>query len=231
MKIITYNLAKGRGRKQPILEEAVHCVADRNPDLLLCQEVFHGVEDAVQQSHFITAAIGHAHVFGPNAFYQRGCHGNATFARMPVSRHVNLDLTESFFEKRGILCTLFEGESGPFEVLNTHFSLTGRQRSRQWFKLLQALPADPELPVLACGDFNDWSGSLDRHVQQTGVLTNALWSLPRRSRRSFPAPRPMLSLDRIYYRGFRLCSVRVLTGPPWNRLSDHLPVEAELEPV
>jgi endonuclease/exonuclease/phosphatase family metal-dependent hydrolase len=229
MKVITYNLAKGRNGRGSILEEAIHRIADRNPDLLLCQEVFHGVEAELDQSRFITQVIGCEHVFAPNAFRRRGCHGNATFARMAMARHVNIDLTESFFEKRGMLCTLLEGEHGPFEVLNTHFSLTGRQRRRQWFKLAQALPDDPDMPVLACGDFNDWSGALDRRVKRSGVLQNALWSLPRHARRSFPARRPVFGLDRIYFRGFRLASVQVLSGEPWDRLSDHLPVEAQLE--
>ncbi len=230
MRIITYNLHKGVGAgRTNILEEAVHAAADRQPDLLLCQEVYHGVQDVVHQSRFITEVIGHPHVFAPNAFYARGCHGNATFADMPVARHANINVTESFFEKRGILHTLLEGERGRFDVLNVHFSLTGRQRRRQWFKLLQALPEDPDLPVLACGDFNDWAGSLDRRARRTGVLTNALWHLPARKRPTFPSRHPVLAMDRIYYRGFRLLDARVLDGAPWNSLSDHLPVEAELE--
>ncbi|MCA8957350.1 MAG: endonuclease/exonuclease/phosphatase family protein [Planctomycetes bacterium] len=234
VRVITYNLHKGvrsRGLRavETILHDAVHAIAERNPDVLLCQEVYHGIDADLQQCHFITGVLGHQHVFGPNAFYRSGCHGNATFARMPVARHHNRDVSESFFERRGILHATLRDGDGEIETLNTHFSLTGRQRRRQWFKLIEALPTDPSRPVLACGDFNDWSGSLDRQARRTGLLHNALWDLPPGERRSFPAHRPLLALDRVYFRGFRLTSVAVLRGDPWRRLSDHLPVEVELE--
>ena len=230
MKIITYNLHKGRGRgRRSILEEAVHAIAGRKPDLLLCQEVFHSAEDQVHQAPFITEILGHGHVFGPNSFYRAGCHGNATFARLPVDEHVNVDVSESFFEKRGILHARLDDGGRPLEVLNVHFSLTGRQRRRQWSRLLECLPGDASVPVVACGDFNDWAGGLDLRARRSGVLRNALWDLPVRQRRTFPARRPLFPLDRVYVRGFRAVEVRVLTGEPWSGLSDHLPVEVVLE--
>jgi endonuclease/exonuclease/phosphatase family metal-dependent hydrolase len=227
VRVITYNLHKGRDGKRSILEDAVHAAAALEPDLLLCQEVFHGVAEAVHQAHFITEVIGHDHVFGPNAFYRHGCHGNATFARLAIAEHRNVDVTESYFERRGILHTrLGSGEHG-IEVLNVHLSLTGPQRRRQWHKLVECLPQDPQVPVLVAGDFNDWSGALDRRARASRALENALWRLPRGDRATFPARRPLLAMDRIYFRGLLLEEVRVLAGKPWNALSDHLPVIAE----
>jgi endonuclease/exonuclease/phosphatase family metal-dependent hydrolase len=230
VKVITYNLHKGVGRRrQRILEEAVQALFDRKPDVLVCQEVFHGAAEAIHQCHFITEVIGHEHVFAPNVFYPDGCHGNATFARMPVARHVNVDISESVFERRGLLRTWLQAEHGAVEVLNVHFSLTGGQRRRQWSRVVQELPEDPTTPVLVCGDFNDWSGAVDRRAAGSGLLRNALWALDRVERRTFPAHRPIFPLDRIYYRGIVLREVRVLCGPPWSELSDHLPVEAVFE--
>lgn len=236
MRLITYNLHKGRGygrrRRQDILIEAMQATAELRPDLLLCQEVFHGKDHSLPQSGFITAQIGHPHVFAANAFYERGCHGNATFARFPVAAQRNVDVTESFLEKRGILHTTLVGEGGrPFDVLNTHFSLTGRQRRRQWFKLQQCLPEDRALPVIVAGDLNDWGGGLDRRARRSGVLRNALWSLPRAARMTFPARAPFFAMDRVYTRGFEVREARVLRGAPWSGLSDHLPILVDLEPV
>lgn len=214
-----------------MLHRAAEAVAERDPDLFLCQEVFHGIEEDLRQCHYLTAVIGHDHAFGPNAFYSKGCHGNATFARMPIVRHKNVDVTRSALEKRGILMVRMESEQGPFEVLNLHFSLTGRQRRWQWRQLMDQLPENPDTPVLVAGDFNDWNGQLDRRARSAGLLRNALWTLPGTERRTFPARRPLFSLDRIYFRGLRLVSVEVLDGEPWRELSDHLPVEAVFEPI
>ncbi len=116
-------------------------------------------------------------------------------------------------------------------ILKLHFSLTAHQRRRQWRKLTDAMPDDPSMPVLACGDFDDWAGNLDRKVRRTEQLENVMWKLPKTERRSFPSNRPRFALDRIYQQGFRVHEVRVLRGAPWDGLSDHLPVEAILEPL
>ncbi len=47
--------------------------------------------------------------------------------------------------------------------------------------------------------------------------------------RTFPAIFPWLRLDRIYQRGFSVRQASVLHGRPWTRLSDHVPLLAELE--
>lgn len=46
--------------------------------------------------------------------------------------------------------------------------------------------------------------------------------------RTFPAAFPLLRLDRVYVRGLRIASARVLSGPTWRKLSDHAPIVAEL---
>jgi endonuclease/exonuclease/phosphatase family metal-dependent hydrolase len=40
---------------------------------------------------------------------------------------------------------------------------------------------------------------------------------------------PLLRLDRIYVRGFRVNASKVHKGKPWSMLSDHLAVSAELD--
>jgi endonuclease/exonuclease/phosphatase family metal-dependent hydrolase len=226
VKVITYNLHKGLGRrKRHIVHELAHALAERQPDLLLCQEVFHSFEDEIKQCHFLTSVVGHPHVFAPNAFRNVGCHGNATFANLRIDRHENIDVSDWFLQKRGILRVWLERRRQPLEVLNVHFSLTGGRRRRQWQRLLESLPPDPGVPVIACGDFNDWRGVLDRSARRSQMLHNALWSLPWTRRRTYPSHRPWLALDRVYFRGLRVVEARVLTGPPWSELSDHLPVE------
>ena len=68
-------------------------------------------------------------------------------------------------------------------------------------------------------------GVLERRLGMTEV------SLARfgKAARTFPAMMPMLQLDRIYVRGFKVVASQVHRGKPWSRLSDHLAVSAELE--
>ncbi len=46
--------------------------------------------------------------------------------------------------------------------------------------------------------------------------------------RTFPAAFPLLRLDRVYVRGFKIAAAQVLSGPTWRKLSDHAPIVAEL---
>ena len=46
--------------------------------------------------------------------------------------------------------------------------------------------------------------------------------------RTYPAGFPLLRLDRVYVRGFKIASAQVLSGPAWRKLSDHAPILTEL---
>jgi endonuclease/exonuclease/phosphatase family metal-dependent hydrolase len=45
---------------------------------------------------------------------------------------------------------------------------------------------------------------------------------------TFPSRLPFFSMDRIYIRGLHCLSMQVPKGPSWARMSDHLPLVAEL---
>ncbi|NOQ90769.1 MAG: EEP domain-containing protein, partial [Gammaproteobacteria bacterium] len=47
--------------------------------------------------------------------------------------------------------------------------------------------------------------------------------------RTFPAVFPVLSMDRIYYRGLDVVHCQRLHDQPWDRLSDHTPLLAEFK--
>ena len=49
-----------------------------------------------------------------------------------------------------------------------------------------------------------------------------------RAARTFPVRLPLLRLDRVYVRNLQAGRPQVLTGPPWSRLSDHAPLQLEL---
>jgi endonuclease/exonuclease/phosphatase family metal-dependent hydrolase len=47
--------------------------------------------------------------------------------------------------------------------------------------------------------------------------------------KTFPVGAPLFPLDRIYVRGIKINSAKVLHGLPWRSLSDHAPLTADLE--
>ena len=80
-------------------------------------------------------------------------------------------------------------------------------------------------------EYRNYSQSITVEFFEKAMRESRKWDqYAKRSddRATFPARRAVFGLDRIYFRGFRVKSVRVLSESPWNELSDHLPVEAEL---
>ena len=71
----------------------------------------------------------------------------------------------------------------------------------------------------------------DRLAEAGGLPPRPISRLPRmvRTARTYPALVPWFRMDRIYQRGFRVSSARVLRGFEWARLSDHSPLVADLE--
>ena len=62
----------------------------------------------------------------------------------------------------------------------------------------------------------------------TPVVAGARASRIANPARTYPAGFPLLRLDRVYVRGFKIASAQVLSGPAWRKLSDHAPILAEL---
>ena len=112
-----------------------------------------------------------------------------------------------------------------------HFGLAHRSRVRQVRRLADFIaahvPAD-ELLVVA-GDFNDWGEKLDGPMRELG-LTRAQTPRSRAAQRlTFPSLVPVFAMDRVYTRGLGCRSTSVPRGTAWARMSDHLPLLAELE--
>lgn len=231
MRVVTWNIRKCKGGYRGAVrpEALAESLARREPDLVLCQEVFHDARDpGHSQSEMIAGGLDMARVYGPNAIYSRGHHGNATMTRHAIVDSLNRDLSTNPIERRGVLYSRVALDGRSLHVFNTHLGLNRRQRRRQVDRIaefLREVCVDDE-PVLLAGDFNDWTGRLDPYVRQRTGLDSGILDLHPRRRRSWPSPRPVFALDRIYYRGLELREIHVHRDPPWDLLSDHLPMEA-----
>jgi endonuclease/exonuclease/phosphatase family metal-dependent hydrolase len=235
-RLLTYNIRKGKGasgREDGSVEGLGTALSEQGPDLLLCQEVFHGGRHAIFQSTALASRLGLQPFYAPNRTRRHAHIGNATFSRFAVTAWSNHNISTNPLERRGVLYTRMEIDGTHLHLFNAHLGLNQHQRSlqiRRIGELIDSLTAPGE-PLILAGDFNDWNRRLDKVVTQTMGLTNALAHLKGRDSLTWHARRPVFCLDRIYLRNLRMRQGGRLHGAPWTSLSDHLPLWAELEPI
>jgi len=234
LRLISYNIRKAKGgwRHRTSSREIGEALMSRSPDIVLCQEVFHSYgPGGVNQSAEISERLGIPAAYGANAVYSKGHHGNATLTRFDILASRNFDLSTNPIERRGVLWGLIDVEGQPLHVFNTHLGLNRRQRRRQVARIADAIEAlaVKDQPLILGGDFNDWTGRLDAFVRERCGVESSRERLTAVAHASYPNLRPLLSLDRLYWRGLELESLQVLQGEPWIRISDHLPLEATFQ--
>lgn len=243
LTVLTVNTHKGFTffNRKFILHELRDAVRQEAPDIVFLQEVLgeHQLHAArVSQwpttSHyeFMADSIWADFAYGRNAVYPHGHHGNALLSKFPILRYDNLDVSVGTQEKRGMLYCVLQPPGGhaPIHAISVHLGLRESHRREQLDLMCglidQQIPKDE--PLVIAGDFNDWRLQAHRQLSRIDGLREVFvdaWGAPART---FPARLPILRLDRIYVRNAQAVRPRVLPAKPWNRLSDHAPLAAEL---
>ena len=206
-----------------------------------------------QSQHDFLAGDSHTAAYGMNAVYDHGHHGNALLSNLPIDSTLNQDISDHAYEKRGILhCVVQAPEECPHRQIHcyvVHLGLFAGSRRRQTDALIEAVTrtAPPDAPVIIAGDFNDWGNHLSPALRSALNVcevfderkpSSSVGALLRKisgrgsviqPAKTFPAVLPMLRLDRIYVRGFKVESAQVMHGALWARLSDHAPLVATLQ--
>jgi endonuclease/exonuclease/phosphatase family metal-dependent hydrolase len=240
LKVLTMNTHKGfnhfnRRFILPELRDAVRLVGS---DVVFLQEV-HGTHEfharnvrnwpSRPQYEFLADSIWNDFAYGRNAVYPHGDHGNAVLSKFPIVRHRNVEVSVDGAEVRGILhCELKVPGQREFHAVCVHLGLREAERQvalKVLCRLLDEIPAPA--PVVVAGDFNDWRQRAGGVLAEVG-LHEAFERDRGAVARSFPAILPALRLDRIYARNVVTRGAQVLSRRPWSRLSDHLPLAAEI---
>ncbi len=241
LRVVTLNIHKGLSlfNRRMVIHELREGLRKIDADLVFLQEVqglharnalrFGAWPESAQ--HEFLAGEDWQHAYGRNAVYEYGHHGNAILSRFPIVSTDNHDVSNHRFERRGLLhCRIaVPGLATPMDCACAHLSLDEKGRRRQIDAFGLHLTSPAHTPMIVAGDFNDWrhsaSAAMARHLdlQDVSVIHHG------RPARTFPSIMPVLRLDRIYVRGFRVVDAQVHRGPPWSLLSDHLAVSAELE--
>lgn len=242
LTVLTVNTHKGftSFNRRFMLHELREALRMASPDIVFLQEVLgehqghaerHQGWPALSQYEFLADSLWADFAYGRNAVYPAGHHGNALLSRYPIEQHENHDVTVHGHEGRGLLHCVLRVPSldMPVHAICVHLGLLEGHRGKQLRRLCelvaQGVPAGE--PLLIAGDFNDWRLRADALMRDCGtreVFTSRLG----RPARTFPARWPLLRLDRIYVRNVRDWQPVPLASRVWSRLSDHVPICAEI---
>ncbi|TVP98258.1 MAG: endonuclease [Planctomycetaceae bacterium] len=234
-RLLTYNIHKGIGGvdRRYDLGRVTETIGHYEPDFVFLQEV----DDGVPRSRFerqvdaIADAIGMAHrAFQANVKLTRGHYGNAILSRHPLRHLWDIDLSIPLKKRRRALIAKahvrIDGHDRSVVLSNLHLGLAGFERALQLRRLLASDPlrhVRRDTPVLIGGDLNDVWGSLGKKF-----LAPHGFQCATGKSRTFPAFRPVRSLDAIYFRGgVGLESAFVGHTAVAKQASDHLPLVAD----
>ncbi len=240
LRVATYNIHKGVQGLGPARRLEIHnlqlAVEQLDADIVCLQEVrhFHRREarrlarwPSQPQADYL-APDGYHAIYRTNAVTRHGEHGNALLTRWPVTDHGHEDMSDHRFEQRGLLHVEVDVEGTPVHVVVVHLGLIAGSRLRQVAQLGRYLAREVpgDAPLVVAGDFNDWGRKLLAPMAALG-LADCSRRLQRRVP-TFPSRLPLAQLDFIYVRGLRPVDLFVPQGPAWGRMSDHLPLIADL---
>ncbi len=245
LNVVTYNIHKGFSQfnRRVVLHELRERLRELNADVVFLQEVL-GERRRIARRHvgsypeqpqyqFLAHEIWPHHVYGKNAVYDAGHHGNAILSRYPIVRWDNQDISAHGFESRGLLhCELAVPERSDVTLhcMCVHLGLFKRGRGIQFNALIERVNSVvPEhAPLIIAGDFNDWHNHAKRELAEALGLHEVFETSVGKLARSYPARLPLLRLDRIYVRGLAIQHTVVHAHKPWDRISDHAALSATL---
>ena len=239
ISLITYNIHKGFGvgAVRFLLPEMRSALTNLNPDFVLLQEVqgkHKRREKRIKswpdspQTQYIAEDIWPHYIYAKNAVYGSGHHGNAILSKYPFERFESINLSNMNRASRGILHAQLKIDDMVLHLLCVHLGLFKAERAEQCRALMIRIKemVPPNEPLLMAGDFNDWRTLLSRPLKDNLGLEEAFVTVEGQHARSFPAIKPALCVDRVYFRGMQVEEVACLQGKPWRMLSDHLPLFA-----
>lgn len=236
--VLTYNIHKGycSGNRRFVLEAMRERIAETGAHIVFLQEI-HGTAiksnakrkrfSYPDQPHFeYLADEAWPHfAYGRNAIYRKGDHGNAILSMYPFASWENIDVSVFPRSSRSILHGVIElpQKGTRLHTLCVHLGLLEQERREQLQALTDRInshvPANE--PMIIAGDFNDWRRRAENHLHADLGLKELFVQLRGRHALTFPVWKPMLAVDRIYYRGLKPEACQRLSAGPWAELSDH----------
>ncbi len=236
--VLTYNIHKGycTGNRRFVLDAMRKRINETGADIVFLQEI-HGtaIKSAAERKRFSYPDQPHFEyladeawphfAYGRNAIYRKGDHGNAILSKYPFASFENIDVSIFPRSSRSILHGVIElpQKKTRLHTLCVHLGLLEQERKEQLQALTDRInshvPRDE--PMIIAGDFNDWRRRAEKHLHADLGLKELFVQMNGRHALTFPIWRPMLAVDRIYYRGLQPTACQRLSTGHWRELSDH----------
>jgi endonuclease/exonuclease/phosphatase family metal-dependent hydrolase len=241
LRIVSYNIHKGFDplNQNYILSEIRELIRSVDADLVCLQEVVGENQKLAEQGEvdnqfeFLADSVWNHYSYAKNAIYDHGHHGNLILSKYPIDEFENIDLSTNDYEKRGLLvCKLkLPNLDKKITVMTTHLNLMGAGRKKQYQKILAEVSHHIEEPIILAGDFNDWSKKASAIFEGRLGFEEVYKKLNGVYPKTFPAFYPFMQLDRIYAKNMKALDAKVMEVPHKIKLSDHLPLFAEVEVI
>lgn len=243
LKVLTLNVAHGAPWRVPMpflrsasglkraLDAIAGVLAHEGADVVALQEVdrrclFSGGVDQVAR---IADGAGYpyvlhgAHLRVPGLFAQ----GTALLSRLPLHEHEVHSFGADRAVDKGYVAARVRWQGVDVDVVSVHLDpFLAARRLRQARRLAHGLEQRPERPRVVLGDFNSHEGNPGRTVETLCQAAGLRAPEPGGGEPTYPTARPLERLDWILaspaLRFVRHARVDA-------RVSDHLPVVAELE--
>jgi len=241
IKILSYNIHKGFtiGNRDFILEQIRFALRETNADILFLQEVLGDHQhqkcqipdwQTAIQFEYIADTFWPHFAYGKNAIYPEGHHGNAILSKFPILEWENHVISTNRFEHRGLLQTKIMIPQIEKEVVlfNTHLNLTQKGRDKQTEMIINIIQKEKENPWVLVGDFNDWNKKISSTIENRLGAKEVFKTMTGKYPATFPSFYPMLSLDRMFIHKFKIEQAKTFQDSQWKKLSDHLPLYAEI---
>lgn len=223
LRVATYNVHSCvGGDRQYDPRRILRILQEINADVLALQEVGGYLMEGEGQLKFFERELGMRAVSGPNLVRQEVQFGNAVLVKGRIRDAHLINLSVLAFEPRGAIDCVLETRIGDLRVIATHLGLFRRERRRQ-IEWIADMLSEKHIPLtVILGDFNIFG-------RERAVLKRVGSPFPPPKLPSFPARRPLMSLDRLWtIPNERLIGSKVHRTPLSRLASDHLPVVGEI---
>jgi len=225
LRVATYNVHSCiGGDRECNPERTVHVLREIDADILGLQEVGAAAfVDEADQFRYLEKHLEMQGIAGPTLRRGRARFGNAVMTRGKILDARLVDLTVLSFEPRGAIDCMIELRGHTVRVIATHLGLLPQERGRQLKRIADMIEERPHPLTVLLGDFNIF-GPERRTLTRIGAPRN----LPKL--RSFPARRPIMSLDRVWTIPNHPLIETTVHHTTLSRIaSDHLPVVGEID--